>query len=107
MRKAKSSERLKSQGILQSRNEPAVKSLHWRNKQNTEVRTCLRTYKRWLIFRRLMRLLTLKRRSKAVFRRLQVFTRYLLRPAGSEPNYQQSQNRSLPRILRPGKSACE
>jgi hypothetical protein len=43
---------------LQNRSEARSKSPRSRAKQNTEARTCLRTYRLWSIFRRLMRLMT-------------------------------------------------
>ena len=38
---------IKSRGTLQNRNEPAIKSPHWREKQNTEARTCWLASRRW------------------------------------------------------------
>src|SRR6516225_6781686 len=49
-----------------------------------------------------MRSLTLKRRSRAVFRRLRMSARYLSRPAGSALSYRQSRDMSLLPIQRAG-----
>jgi PAS domain S-box-containing protein len=58
-------------------------------------KTCSLTCRQWLIFRKLMRSLILRTRSKAAFKRLRMSTRYLSRPAGSAQNYRQSSHRSL------------
>jgi PAS domain S-box-containing protein len=39
--------RRRSLGTLQNRSEAKSKSIRWREKQNTEARTCLRTYRLW------------------------------------------------------------
>ena len=89
----------------QKRTSDQIATLH--EKQNTEARTCLLTCRRWSIFRRPIRSLTLKRRSKAVFRHLRTFTRCLSRPAGSAPSYRQSRDMSLLPIRRAGETAYE